>query len=60
MSPEHDIDLCLAAVPTAHREAYRQHAAEVAAVVKRHGVSQVVECWGDDAPAGQRSSLSLD
>lgn len=59
MNAEHYIDLCIAAVPTAHREAYRRHAADIAAVVKQHGVLQVVECWGDDVPAGQRTSLPL-
>ncbi|EGY51415.1 DUF1428 domain-containing protein [Neisseria shayeganii] len=59
MNPEHYIDLCLAAVPTANRDTYRQHAAEVAAVVKEHGVLQVVECWGDDVPEGKLTSLPL-
>ncbi|MDO4795569.1 MAG: DUF1428 domain-containing protein [Brachymonas sp.] len=59
MPSERYIDLCIAAVPTANREACRQHAAEVAAEVEQHGVLQVVECWGEDVPSSQRTLLPL-
>ncbi len=53
------IDGFVAAVPTANREAYRQHAAEAAQVFKRHGALQVIECWGDDVPEGKRTSMPM-
>src|SRR3546814_15631569 len=41
------------AVPTANKEAYRKHAAEAAPLFKEFGVRRMVECWGDDVPAGK-------
>ncbi len=51
------IDGVIAAVPTANREQYRQHADKAAAVFKKHGAISLAECWGDDVPMpfdGQR------
>ncbi len=47
------VDGFIAAVPTAHREAYRRHAQETAGVFKEHGALSVVECW-PGTPAGSR------
>jgi len=41
------------AVPASRKEAYRKHAAEAAPLFKEFGASRVVECWGDDVPAGK-------
>jgi len=41
------------AVPAANKEAYRKHAADAAAFVKEHGVTRMVETWGDDVPDGK-------
>ncbi len=50
MNPEHYIDGFLAAVPTAQREAYHQHAAEAARVFRKHGALEIIEAWADDVP----------
>ena len=53
------VDGFVAAVPTANRELYRQHAQAAAAVFKEHGALGVVECWGDDVPEGKLTSFSM-
>jgi uncharacterized protein YbaA (DUF1428 family) len=40
-------------VPAGNREAYRAVAEAAAEVFKEHGATRVVECWGDDVPAGE-------
>jgi uncharacterized protein YbaA (DUF1428 family) len=41
------------AVPTAHKEAYRKHAADAAPLFKEFGATRMVEAWGDDVPDGK-------
>ena len=53
------VDGFVVAVPTANREAYRQHALAAAAVFKQHGALRVVECWGDDVPDGKLTSFPM-
>ncbi len=53
------IDGFVAAVPTANKEAYLQHATEAAKVFKDHGALQVVETWGDDVPDGKVTSFPM-
>ena len=53
------IDGFVAAVPTANREIYQKHAAEMAQVFKEHGALKVVECWGDDVPDGEVTSFPM-
>lgn len=53
------VDGFVAAVPTANREIYRQHAEKAAAVFKEHGALSVVECWGDDVPEGKLTSFPM-
>jgi uncharacterized protein YbaA (DUF1428 family) len=53
------IDGFVAAVPTANREAFRQHAEKYAAIFKKNGALKVVECWGDDVPEGKLTSYSM-
>ncbi|MEO5658816.1 MAG: DUF1428 domain-containing protein [Polaromonas sp.] len=53
------IDGFVAAVPTAKRETYRQHAEAAALVFKEHGALSVAECWGDDVPEGKLTSFSM-
>lgn len=51
------VDGFLLAVPTANREAYRQHAQDSAVVFKEHGAISLVECWGNDVPVGKLNSM---
>ena len=51
------IDGFVAAVPTANRGKYRQHAAAAAEVFKEYGAIRIVECWGDDVPTGVTTSF---
>ena len=53
------VDGFVAAVPSAKREAYRQHAEAAAAVFREHGALRVVECWGDDVPEGRLTSFPM-
>jgi uncharacterized protein YbaA (DUF1428 family) len=53
------VDGFVAAVPTANREKYLQHAQIGAAVFKEHGALQVVECWGNDVPEGKLTSFTM-
>ncbi|WP_218146869.1 DUF1428 domain-containing protein [Nitrosospira sp. Nsp14] len=53
------VDGFVAAVPTANREIYRQHAEKAAVVFKEYGALNVVECWGDDVPEGKLTSFSM-
>ena len=43
----------LLAVPTANKEAYREHAAKAADIFKDYGAVRIVEAWGDDVPDGK-------
>jgi uncharacterized protein YbaA (DUF1428 family) len=42
------IDGFIIPVPEAKKDAYRAMAAKAAPVFAEYGVTQVVECWGDD------------
>ena len=53
------IDGFVLAVPTARREDYLKHAAEMAAVMKGYGATGVDECWGDDVPEGKLTSFTM-
>jgi uncharacterized protein YbaA (DUF1428 family) len=43
----------IVAVPTDKKEAYLKHASEAAPMFKEHGVTRMVENWGDDVPKGK-------
>jgi uncharacterized protein YbaA (DUF1428 family) len=53
------IDGFLAAVPTANREMFREHAEKAAAIFKEYGALRIMECWGDDVPEGKVTSFSM-
>jgi uncharacterized protein YbaA (DUF1428 family) len=52
------VDGFVAAVPTANRERYREHAEIGARLFKEYGALAVVECWGDNVPPGEITSFS--
>jgi uncharacterized protein YbaA (DUF1428 family) len=47
------VDGFIVAVPTAKKEAYRQHAAEAEPIFKEFGAARMVEGWGEDVPDGK-------
>ncbi|MEO1101766.1 MAG: DUF1428 domain-containing protein [Pseudomonadota bacterium] len=51
------VDGFVMAVPTANKDAFRQHADVGAEIFKRHGALAVYECWGDDVPEGEINSF---
>lgn len=53
------VDGFVIAVPTANKEAYRKVAEAMVPVFKDFGALSVVECWGDDTPAGEVTSFPL-
>jgi len=53
------VDGFVAAVPTANRDKFLQHAKSMAAVFKECGALQVVDCWGDDVPEGKLTSFPM-
>ena len=53
------VDGFVLAVPTANRDAYVKVATEAAAVFKEYGALHFVECWGDDVPDGEVTSLPM-
>ena len=53
------IDGFVAAVPSANRDVYRDHAAKAAGVFREYGATQCIECWGDDVPEGKVTSFPM-
>ena len=51
------VDGCVAAVPTANKEAYRKQSEKMASLFKEHGAIAMVECWGDEVPDGELTSF---
>jgi uncharacterized protein YbaA (DUF1428 family) len=51
------VDGFLVAVPTANKEAYREQAESAAGMFRKHGVTRLVECWGDDVPRGEVNDM---
>ena len=47
------VDGFVAAVPTANKDRYLEHAKKAAEVFKEYGATKVVETWGDDVPEGK-------
>lgn len=53
------IDGFVLAVPNARKEEYRAHAAGMVPLLKEHGMTGMVECWGDDVPEGTLTSFRM-
>ncbi|MGQ9427272.1 DUF1428 domain-containing protein [Gilvimarinus sp. F26214L] len=53
------IDGFVIPVPADNKEAYRKHAALAAEMFKEFGALEIRECWGDDVPEGQLTSMPI-
>lgn len=53
------IEGLVAAVPTRNKAEFITHAREAAAIFKEHGAIRLVECWGENVPAGEITSFPL-
>lgn len=49
----HYVDGFVVPVPTHRKEEYRALCVQAAQVFKDYGALRMVECWGEDVPAGQ-------
>ncbi|MEM7568898.1 MAG: DUF1428 domain-containing protein [Pseudomonadota bacterium] len=53
------VDGFMAAVADDKKHAYLEHARETSVIFKKHGALSVVECWGDDVPDGELTSMPM-
>ncbi len=53
------VDGFVAAVPTANKEEYLEHARMSSDIFKEYGALKVVETWGDDVPEGEITSFPM-
>ena len=53
------VDGFMSAVPTANKDAYREHASRVSELFIQYGAPSFVECWGDDIPPGEKTSMPM-
>jgi uncharacterized protein YbaA (DUF1428 family) len=51
------VDGFVLAVPTANKEKFIEHARRFDPVFMEYGATRVVECWGDDVPAGKQTDF---
>ncbi len=53
------IDGFVVPVPEENRDIYLEQAREAAAMFRRYGALEVVECWSDDVPEGETTSFTI-
>ena len=53
------IDGFVIPVPAVGQEPYRAAAAKAAPILKEHGATRIVQCWGDDVPAGEQTDFHM-
>ena len=53
------VDGFVAAVPTANKQQYIEHATIAAVVFRDHGATRVTETWGEDVPDGEITSFPM-
>ncbi len=53
------VDGFVVPVPTADKETYRAFCHRMGDIFKEYGAIEVVDCWGDDVPAGVLTSFPL-
>jgi uncharacterized protein YbaA (DUF1428 family) len=51
------IDGFVLAVPTADKQKFIDHANKADALFIEFGATRIVECWGDDVPAGKQTDF---
>jgi uncharacterized protein YbaA (DUF1428 family) len=45
------------AVPTANKQAYKDHAEKALRIFRKFGETRCVECWGDNLPKGETTDF---
>ena len=53
------VDGYVLAVPTKNKADYKIGAEKFAIVFKEYGALSIIECWGDDVPAGKLTSFPM-
>ncbi|WP_306117981.1 MULTISPECIES: DUF1428 domain-containing protein [unclassified Roseitalea] len=53
------VDGMLCAVSEDNKDAFVAHSRAMAEVFKEHGATAVVDCWGDDVPDGEVTSMKM-
>ena len=53
------VDGFVAAVPTANKEKYIEHAKMASEMFKEYGAVKIVETWGSDVPDGEVTSFPM-
>jgi uncharacterized protein YbaA (DUF1428 family) len=53
------IDGFVIAVPTANKQKFIQHAKDADSMFLEMGATRVLECWGDDVPAGKTTDFRM-
>lgn len=53
------VQVMAAAVPTANKQRYIEHAGDALKLFKAHGALSVVESWGHDVPDGEITSFPM-
>lgn len=53
------VDGMMCAVPRDRKDEFIAHSRAMAAVFKEHGATSVVDCWGDDVPGGEVTSMPM-
>ena len=51
------VDGFVIAVPTGNKQKFIDHANEGDSVFMEYGATRVLECWGDDVPAGKQTDF---
>ncbi|MBF5005134.1 DUF1428 domain-containing protein [Diaphorobacter caeni] len=59
MNRQNYVDGFLCPVKAHDRERYLAVATAAAGLFRKHGALSVVECWGDDVPEGQLTSMPM-
>jgi uncharacterized protein YbaA (DUF1428 family) len=51
------VDGFVIAVPTANKQKFIEHARTFDPLFLEYGATRIVECWGDDVPAGKQTDF---